>query len=124
MPASYVTPQQQASAIVKHDFPTMKLLRLRVLEIGHDFAQVFCLDIKGYENYSIFAYLPLSSPYCSYAVDCLAREGFFIAGILPFWFASDGLLMQRDSGETAPMKIYSKKAKFLAGLALEDKKRV
>jgi hypothetical protein len=72
---------------------------------------------------TIYAYLPLASPLVSQAADTLAQSGFFLAGIFPFYFSGgDALIMQKcAAGDSAPLRIYSHKAKEMLKFILAER---
>ena len=55
-------------------------------------------------------------------VDCLRRRGYFLGGLLPRWFDSDGLLMQKTAARPGweDMQIYFERAQKIAALARAD----
>ncbi len=108
-------PYNKKSLITHTHFPTLNLLKASVSNIGEDFlANILQLESYIEQNQVIttLVYLPLSSEYISFAVDVLSDRGFFLGGIMPFWFGCDGLLMQKTSyTDYSNLHIYSKKAK-------------
>ena len=106
------------------ELTTLGLLKQSFCIIGENFED----EIKKMLTYAkmqgiktIQVYLPLSSSQISFAVDCLAKEGFFIGGILPFWFGADGLLLQKCfSYDLSSIKVYSSKARVLLQLLEKD----
>lgn len=72
------------------------LLRLTVTRAGRDFGEtVSTAEAKAGPRGVVQIYLNLGDASAPLAVETLRDEGYFLAGLLPFWFGSDGLLMQK-----------------------------
>lgn len=91
-------PVGTVSKIRSQIFETAGVARIAVDEAGEDFE----VGTKGLEKklqekkiVVIQIWLNLSSPWVGGAVETLRRRGYFLGGILPRWFDSDGLLMQK-----------------------------
>lgn len=72
--------------------------RISVLEIGEDFMPAIGIRESEAAEKGVIVYqvwLPLASPSVNWAVECLRSRGYFLGGLLPRWFDTDGLLMQR-----------------------------
>jgi hypothetical protein len=79
-------------------FPFAQVARLAVDKTGKGFAGVFekeeeKLILKGTKV--IQAWLNLAEPWVGDAAAILREKGYFWGGVLPRWFDTDGLLMQR-----------------------------
>lgn len=86
------------SDIRTRTFPSAGVARVAVHEPGEDFAlQVEQLEgelqAKGIQV--IQFWLNLAFPGAGQAAGILKNRGFFLGGVLPRWFDSDGLLMQK-----------------------------
>jgi hypothetical protein len=91
-------PTQRVSRVETRYFDFAQVARVAVPETGADFSQVF--DRKEKEarergSVVIQVWLNLSQPRVGEAVAILMEKGYFLGGVLPRWFDSDGLLMQR-----------------------------
>jgi len=72
------------------------LLRLTVTRPGRDFGEaVSAAETKAGPRGVIQVFLNLGAPTTPQAVEVLRDRGYFLAGLLPYWFGSDGLLMQK-----------------------------
>jgi len=67
-------------------------------------------------------YLHLNWPYIGAVTDILFESGSFIGGVLPVWFGSDGLFMQKVIGEPffEGTHVYSKRAKKIKEYVMND----
>ncbi len=79
-------------------FEFARVSRLAIWDMGEDFEDV----IQGIEEdlnkrgiTVIQAWCNLGSPSTGWAVDVLKNRGYFFGGVLPRWFDTDGMLMQR-----------------------------
>ncbi len=97
-PSPQLPPEEHRSRIASDTYEAARVSRISVLEIGEDFETVMAVreseaaagDVTVYQ-----VWLPLGSPSVGWAVECLRRRGYFLGGLLPRWFDTDGLLMQR-----------------------------
>jgi hypothetical protein len=86
------------SKIRSQIFDSAGVARIAVDEAGSDFsARMESLERELHERKIevIQIWLDLSSPWGGEAVDTLRERGYFLGGVLPRWFDSDGLLMQK-----------------------------
>jgi hypothetical protein len=76
------------------------LLRLTVTRAGRDFGEVVsAAEAKVGPCGVLQIFLNLGDAAAPQAVEVLRGRGYFLAGLLPFWFGADGLLMQRVGQE-------------------------
>ena len=117
-------PQSGESVFFRRKFPAIGLLKEDCVKIGSDFAvKIEKLNAdapaEGLETTQV--YLPLASPYVSFAVDCLRARGYLLGGVYPFWFGGDGVMLQKYRAvNTASLRVYSAKAKTMLKLLLGD----
>ncbi len=116
-------PDGADSVLARHEYPTVGTAKGYVYLIGADFdacARKFsrCCQREGYETAQV--YLPLSSTFVGYATESLCAEGFFLAGIQPFCFGGDGLIMQRCGGRCQALRLYSEKSVWMWQLLQEN----
>ena len=72
------------------------LLRLTVTRAGRDFGEaVSAAEAKAGPRGVMQIFLNLGDAAAPRAVAVLRDRGYFLAGLLPYWFGSDGLLMQK-----------------------------
>ncbi len=88
----------EPSRIEAQFFDFAKVTRLAVVESGIDFEAV----LSGEERKAIDRgmvvlqiWIKLSWPFVNVVVEILRKHGYFFGGLLPRWFGTDGLLMQR-----------------------------
>jgi hypothetical protein len=118
-------PPRGESVFCRRKFPAIGLLKETFLAIGADFeAKIGELDAcalsEGLEAAEV--YLPLASPYVSFAVDCLSAHGYFLGGVYPFWFGGDGIMLQKCRlPHAASLRVYSAKAKKMLELLLRSR---
>lgn len=124
MPAYYEKPINLRTISKRNIYPTIGLLKESFLVIGADFAaKVSELESFVVDNsvVTVQVYLPLASPFVSFAVDCLRKQGYFIGGVLPFWFGADGLVMQKSCElNWQNLSLYSKKSRYLLDVIYKD----
>lgn len=72
------------------------LLRLTVTRAGRDFDEaVSAAEVKAGPRGVMQIFLNLGDAATPQAVERLRDRGYFLAGLLPYWFGADGLLMQK-----------------------------
>lgn len=124
MPACYTKPENVATVSKENLYPTIGLLKETFFVIGSDFSnKIENLEshLLDDEFFTIQVYLSLNSPFISFAVDCLRAKGYFIGGVLPFWFGADGLVMQKSTKiNWQNLCLYSKKSRYLFDVVYED----
>lgn len=124
-PLAEDVPDRGSTLSRKREFPTLGLLKDSITDIGADFASyVDTLSLYAQEKsfVTVQVFLPMSSKHLSFATDILHEKGWFIGGVMPFWFGADGFLMQKISDkDLSDIKIYSKKAKKLMEIIKKDK---
>lgn len=79
-------------------FDFAQVARFTVGAAGSDFEQVVAAQEPELERRGIVVYqvwLNLAWPFIDALVGTLNRKGYFFGGLLPRWYGSDGLLMQR-----------------------------
>lgn len=72
--------------------------RVAVHQVGEDFAPKLAqleTQVQTQAIQVIQVWLDLACPWVGRAVEILRGRGFFLGGILPRWFDSDGMLMQK-----------------------------
>lgn len=107
-------------------FALAGVARIAVETIGADFpAYVLKLEKLAREKkiQAMQIYLPLHEPTVGGAVAILQEKGFFLGGILPYWFGGDGLLMQKlwnTNPAFAECQLYTVKAGKIRTLIQAD----
>jgi hypothetical protein len=114
-----------STEVGKQVFDSAKVARLTVNEAGDDFPSV--LDRYGKEMLDqgivvIQAWLKLSRPWVGNTVEHLRERGYFLGGLLPGWFGTDGLLMQKIIGKPnwEGIQLYSVHAKEILKIVKDD----
>lgn len=76
--------------------PDAGIARITVNKAGTDFGRVLHdLEIRVGKETLVQIYLNLGDRACPKAVGLLREQGYFFGGLLPLWFESDGLIMQK-----------------------------
>jgi len=76
------------------------LMRLTVTRAGRDFGEVVsAAEAKAGPRGVLQIFLNLGDGATPQAVAVLRDRGYFLAGLLPYWFGADGLLMQKVGRE-------------------------
>lgn len=124
-----VSPLPACGATRKEDhfFAAAQTWKIGVWEIGSDWPTVvteLLVEAQSRGVISLQITLNTACPHIGEAVRVLRAEGFFLAGFVPRWFGSDGLLMQQVFGaetEYELTKLYSKTAKNLLAFIKDDR---
>ncbi len=79
-------------------FEQMQALRIFVCGLGRDFEKRLADELalaasKGVEVFQVM--VNLGEPWSGRGIEVLRRQGFFFGGLLPHWYGTDGLLMQK-----------------------------
>lgn len=74
--------------------PECGLARLTVRRCGADFADAVAAAEASGQN-AVQVVLNLGDTAAAQAVDLLRNRGYFLGGLLPHWFGSDGLVLQK-----------------------------
>lgn len=100
--------------------------RFTLLETGKDLGS-FLLEqekLAQAQGCSVFqVYLNLASPAVGHAVSILRDHQYFLGGILPRWFGTDGLLMQKLLHEPnlEGINLYSDRARKILDMIIADR---
>jgi hypothetical protein len=118
-----------ASEVNVQVFDAAGVARFTVSAAGKDFEQVFAERAAGLEERGIIVYqvwLNLAWPFIDALVETLNRKDYFFGGLLPRWYGSDGLLMQRiaDRPHWEGINLYSEKAEAILASIRADWTRV
>lgn len=125
-------PLPVAGLTVKEDkyYVAAQTWKIAVWEIGTDW-QAFIdtlLDEAARRGViSLQVTINTSLPSLGFAVSAMRQRGFFLGGLLPQWFGSDGLLMQKVLGAEVDydrIKLYSQTAKDLLAFIRADREAV
>ena len=117
---------------VKQDtyYAAAQTWKIAVWEIGADwqpFIDELLTEASNRQVISLQITLNTALPFLGAAVNIMRDRGFFLGGLLPRWFGSDGLLMQKVLGaepDYARTKLYSKTAKDLFAFIRADREAV
>lgn len=100
-----------------------KLVRLTVKQAGTDFIGIIekaesTFGINGLMQ----VYLNLGDPGVAEAVTILRRRGYFFGGLLPCWFGSDGMIMQKvpRPPDWDALQLYGRKTKDILEYVRSD----
>lgn len=95
---------------------------ITINSIGRDFKEILSGNSQDKNTHSVYVYLDLSKPGINQAVNHLRKNGFFFGGILPGWFDTDGLLMQKISGKPDfdSLQLFTENAKKILQFSLAD----
>lgn len=104
-------PPHLCTRLTSRVFDFAKVARIALAEPGSDLAEVFRKEEARLLKAGIRViqvWVPTGVPFAGAAVDCLRAEGYFLGGVLPRWFDSDGLLMGKvlDPPEWENMVLY------------------
>jgi hypothetical protein len=125
LPAEADLPVDASTRVKTQVFDFAQVARMDVVEAGRDLAErcrieEAALAAKGVVVLQVW--LRLCWPWIGAATDVLREQGYFLGGILPCWFETDGLLMQKLSGPPnwEGIQLYTDRAKTLLELVRLD----
>ncbi len=124
-PATTPIPDDLTTEFKTQIFDFAQVARLAVKQAGGDFDQTLEGMEKNFEAQGVVViqvWLNLSWPWVGEVVDRLRARGYFLGGLLPRWFDSDGLLMQKIAASPGweDMQIYHERAQRIAAFARTD----
>lgn len=92
-----VDPEPACSELLVNNNVNAQMSRVIVMTIGKDFSERLQALSTDFQRLGIKVsqiILPLSSPAVGAAVAFLRRNGYWLGGVMPQWFGTDGFLMQ------------------------------
>lgn len=106
-------------------FDFAKVARMAFHEAGSDFAQkIDQLEAEAVKRGSLViqVWLKLTSPWVGKVVELLQERDYFLGGLLPQWFDSDGMLMQKllFSPDFDSIQLHSDDSKKIAEFVKSD----
>lgn len=109
----------------KSDFllPDNSLARITVTKAGTDFEKILeDTETAVTEKGLVQIYLNLGDTSVPEVVSMLRKKGYCTGGLLPYWFGSDGLIMQRlpQNPDWDALRLYGKKAKAIRDYVKKD----
>lgn len=113
------------TSIESRVFESASVGRFVVRDAGPDFRDVFeRYEVEALDKGTIVlqVWLNLSWPWIGGLTGHLRSRGYFFGGILPLWFGTDGLLMQKITGKPnwEGIHLYSEKAQRVRDIIRED----
>jgi len=124
-PSAGAIPSEIESEVTVKIFAHAGVARSNVMKVGVDFESVvtqFERQAKEKAVVVLQCFLNLDKPWIGSAVEMLRERGYFLAGYVPRWFDTDGLLMQKVLSEPDfnSIALYSLKAKEIRKHVLAD----
>jgi N-acetylglutamate synthase-like GNAT family acetyltransferase len=106
-------------------FDFAQVARIAFSHIGVDFESVLDdleKDLLGRSIAVIQLWLKLDEPWISNIVEFLQKSGYFFGGLLPGWFGTDAILMQKIFGKPnwEGITLYTDRAKKILEMVHED----
>ncbi|OPY77304.1 MAG: hypothetical protein A4E65_02797 [Syntrophorhabdus sp. PtaU1.Bin153] len=119
----------EPSKIETQVFDFAKVARMTIKNPGADFEAAVADQQKVLVSQGMVvlqAWLNLSWPFIDKVIDILRKHGYFFGGLLPAWFETDGLLMQKvlQRPNWEGINLYSDRAKEILGFIKADWSRV
>ncbi len=116
---------QRSTELDPRVFAFAQVARVAVKDLGRDFPKVMQAEEDRLLQQGvrvIQAWLSSGDPCVGEAVDCLRHQGYFFGGVLPRWFDSDGILMEKilDIPVWEEIHLYLERAKTLMALIRKD----
>jgi hypothetical protein len=106
-------------------FNFAQVARIAVSHIGGNIGEVLAdqehrLDKPGISVIQVW--LNLAQPWTGAAVEHLRKRGYFLGGLLPRWFDTDGILMQKIKNTPCweDIQLYTDRARKIVSLARAD----
>ena len=118
-------PEGTLSTIVRNRYDASQVLRLFITITGEDVEGCLTVELETAKSEGIEVFqvvVNLGDPCCGHAVEYLRRQGFFFGALLPRWFDTDGLLLQKLSAVPAftSLKLLSEDSRNLLGFIQKD----
>lgn len=128
LPARSTLPSIPTSCL-SQIFEGAGVARFTITELGSDFETYLLQQEKealDKDACILQVYLNLASPASAAAIDILRKHGYFMGGVLPRWFDTDSLLMQKTINPPgfAHIKLYSERAARILAIIEADYKSV
>jgi len=128
VPATEVRPEAVPSELRMQTFDFAQVARITICHAGEDLAYRLAeleQDALSRNVLVMQAWLKLDTPTVTAAVDILRSRGYFIGGVLPRWFDTDGLLMQqlRCRPDLQSLALYTDRARSILQLVARDWER-
>ncbi|WP_084590812.1 aromatic amino acid lyase [Desulfonatronovibrio magnus] len=134
LPAEDQPPASIVTRVSTEYFAFAQVARMHVLTMGSDFertlagfeAQACKPEIRAGAGQSgarvLQVFVNLGEAWCGKAITILRKQGYFMGGLLPGWFETDGLLMQKvlDMPSLDSIKLYSQRAHRILDLTMRD----
>ena len=104
--------------------------KIAVRKIGADWAAVIAGILAEADRRRVISLqitLDTACPPINAAVELLREQGFFLGGLMPRWFGTDGVLMQKllgDEPEYEKIKLYTPTARKLLDFIRDDRDAV
>ncbi|MDA8134220.1 MAG: hypothetical protein M0T82_06315 [Desulfobacteraceae bacterium] len=116
---------QRSTGLDTQVFNFAQVARVAVKDLGRDFHGVMQAEEERLLQLGIRviqAWLSSGDPCVGEAVDCLRSSGYFFGGVLPRWFDSDGILMEKilDIPVWEEINLYLERAQTLMALIRKD----
>lgn len=118
-PGSAPLPAEGVTAYSDSWFSDAGMWRVSVSAVGSDWDAFLnnLLQLASQRNVtSLQVVVSTALPCCGTAVELMRRSGFYLGGLFPRWFGSDGIMMQRVMGKQpdfSGIKLYSSNAREL-----------
>lgn len=125
VPSAENLPSDQSTEMSVKVYKFAGVARINVNESGSDFERVFTLHEQSLLNQNIAiiqVWLKSSRPWIGRAIESLRKKGYFFGGVFPRWFDTDGLLMQKVSGQPnwEGVHLYSERAEKIYRFIRDD----
>ena len=122
-------PAGSSSSVSFEVFEFAQVVRISVAAMGEDFeAAIKRLEASISQGNAkvIQVRLNLACQWVASAVEILRGRGYFFGALLPRWFGSDGLLMQKTTGRPGweNIRLFSEDADYLLQIIKKDWKEV
>ncbi|BAH75431.1 acyl carrier protein [Solidesulfovibrio magneticus] len=122
-------PTIRESSLERRLFDFAQVERVQAVGIGADFPErAAVLDREAAQRglAVLQVFVNVGDPGAALAVEALRERGFFLGGLIPLWFGTDGLLMQKVyvAPEFEAINLYSSRAKTLLEFIRDDYDRI
>lgn len=123
LPSTAHLPEGSVSEIEIERYDGAGVWRIHVLRSGADLAARMAEMLGGSPPEVVQVFLNLAEPWAGQAAEALRPLGFYLGGLTPLWFGSDGLLLQRSgfTPDFAGINLYSDKAARVLELVRADR---
>jgi len=130
VPSTARLPAEGSTCQEEKYYASARTWKVAVPTVGNDWSAIVAdmlTEAAKRKAVSLQVTLNMACPHIGAAVTVLREKGFFFGGVIPRWFGTDGLLMQKLFGSETDYdetKLYTKTARDLLAFIRSDREAV